>query len=133
MPSLFKVTLTSASDGNGFLISGNGSCAHRINTPDNPESIAAAAITSIDVHETLTLPSSGLVAIATAYRNADIAGSNNGISCCIGRSFITSGNMTVPILNYHTTNTNAPVPGLLLFRLFLVKTATDLKHSASGF
>ena len=130
MPFLHDITLTSThSDSRG--ITSPGTAVTRINIPYNSETIAPQAITKIDLHQDLTLPSN-VVAILSTFEHFDLAGTSASVSSAHTQLFHGTTSMTIGAINYSNATSNVPNTGLAIGTLILLETA-DLKHVASGF
>lgn len=129
MPSLAKITLTSAGDARG--VTSVGPAAVRLNIPNNAETISAQTITTVDTHETLALPSN-VVALLVPYDHYDLAGSDPDGSGTCTRLFTGTTALQVRCVNYTVGNNNNPTAGLGIGYLCFMK-PYPLHHKTVGF
>lgn len=129
MPSLAKITLTSAADARGVI--GIGPAVVRLNIPNSAETISAQTITTVDTHETLALPSN-VVALVVPYDHYDLAGSDADATGTCTRLFTGTTALQVRCVNYTVGDANNPNAGLGIGYLAFMK-PYPLHHELVGF
>lgn len=130
MPSLAKFVLTSdTADGNGGVLY-ESNCI-RLNIPDSAEACGGAVTTTVDLHETLTIPS-GFAAIFGPYEVFDIDGTTDFIASARSHLVQSTSALTVRILNFSAATSTTPTAGEIIGYLILLPTV-ELLHSSSGF
>ena len=133
MPSLVPLTITSThADHNTSLYADPSSIT--VLVPTSPEVVAAADITTVDVHATFTLPS-GFVLLSLPLEFNDLSGSNQYSTTMYDQIHKGTGSpiaLTFGCINPLVATTNVLVVSNHLGRVTVLKSA-DLQHVSTGF